>query len=136
MGAQRPKPTAYLPMYAGFCDTTTARQVTRRLGDAGFHAYVRLLCILLNEPGGRLPLALDDEWDDLSDRLGVDVDAAKALVALMEHYGVLEVGEGYVFSPDVSESIAIAEAAREYGAAGGRKSAEVRRRKAEEAANA
>lgn len=42
---------AYFPCNAGFCETTVARQVTRRLGDAGFHAYVRLLCLLLNEGG-------------------------------------------------------------------------------------
>ena len=131
MGAQRPKPTAYLPMYAGFCDTTMARQVTRHLGDAGFHAYVRMLCLLLNEPGGRLPLALDDEWDDLADRLGVSMEDARSLVALMEHYGVLEVGEGYVFSPDVSESIAAVEALRESNSKAGKASGEARRKKAE-----
>ena len=119
-------------MYAGFCDTTMARQATRKLGDKGFHAYVRMLCLLLNETGGRLPLSLDDEWDDLSDRLGIDVDETKELVALMEHYGVLEVGEGYVFSPAVSESIAAVEMYREAGSRGGKKSADARKKADEE----
>jgi hypothetical protein len=120
---------AYFPANAGFCDTTVARQVTRRLGDAGFHAYVRLLCLLLNEKGGRLPLSLPEEWDDLAERVGLDGGATGELVALMGRYGALARGDGYVYSPLVSESLAQFEEAREARARGARASAEVRRRK-------
>lgn len=120
---------AYFPANAGFCDTTVARQVTRRLGDAGFHAYVRLLCLLLNEEGGRLPLSLPEEWDDLAERVGLDGGATGELVALMERYGALARGDGYVYSPLVSESLAQFEEARGARARGARASAEVRRRK-------
>lgn len=120
---------AYFPANAGFCDTTVARQVTRRLGDAGFHAYVRLLCLLLNEEGGRLPLSLPEEWDDLAERVGLDGAATGELVALMERYGALARGDGYVYSPLVSESLAQFEEARVARARGARASAEVRRRK-------
>ena len=104
---------AYFPANAGFCDTTVARQVTRRLGDAGFHAYVRLLCLLLNEEGGRLPLSLPEEWDDLAERVGLDGGATGELVALMARYGALAQGDGYVYSPLVSESLAQFEEARD-----------------------
>lgn len=104
---------AYFPANAGFCDTTVARQVTRRLGDAGFHAYVRLLCLLLNEGGGRLPLSLPEEWEDLAERVGLDGDATGELVALMQRYGALARGDGYVYSPLVSESLAQFEEARD-----------------------
>ncbi|MCI7439168.1 MAG: hypothetical protein MSA61_08120 [Coriobacteriaceae bacterium] len=120
---------AYFPCNAGFCETTVARQVTRRLGDAGFHAYVRLLCLLLNEGGGRLPLSLPEEWEDLAERVGLDGDATGELVALMQRYGALTRGDGYVYSPLVSESLAQFEEAREARARGARASAEVRRRK-------
>ena len=120
---------AYFPCNAGFCETTVARQVTRRLGDAGFHAYVRLLCLLLNEGGGRLPLSLPEEWEDLAERVGLDGDATGELVALMQRYGALARGDGYVYSPLVSESLAQFEEAREARARGARASAEVRRRK-------
>ena len=103
--------------------------MTRRLGDAGFHAYVRLLCLLLNEEGGRLPLSLPEEWDDLAERVGLDGTATGELVALMERYGALARGDGYVYSPLVSESLAQFEEARGARARGARASAEVRRRK-------
>lgn len=124
---------AYFPANAGFCDTTVARQVTRRLGDAGFHAYVRLLCLLLNEEGGRLPLSLPEEWDDLAERVGLDGGATGELVALMERYGALARGDGYVYSPPVSESLAQFEEARDAKSRAARaRWDKERRRKAEE----
>lgn len=122
---------AYFPANAGFCDTTVARQVTRRLGDAGFHAYVRLLCLLLNEEGGRLPLSLPEEWDDLAERVGLDGEATGELVALMERYGALARGDGYVYSPLVSESLAARDEISEKRRAAGRASGEARRRRRE-----
>lgn len=122
---------AYFPANAGFCDTTVARQVTRRLGDAGFHAYVRLLCLLLNEEGGRLPLSLPEEWDDLAERVGLDGGATGELVALMERYGALVRGDGYVYSPLVSESLAARDEISEKRRAAGRASGEARRRRRE-----
>lgn len=122
---------AYFPANAGFCDTTVARQVTRRLGDAGFHAYVRLLCLLLNEEGGRLPLSLPEEWDDLAERVGLDGAATGELVALMERYGALARGDGYVYSPLVSESLAARDEISEKRRAAGRASGEARRRRRE-----
>ena len=122
---------AYFPANAGFCDTTVARQVTRRLGDAGFHAYVRLLCLLLNEEGGRLPLSLPEEWDDLAERVGLDGGATEELVALMGRYGALAQGDGYVYSPLVSESRAARDEISEKRRAAGRASGEARRRRRE-----
>lgn len=122
---------AYFPANAGFCDTTVARQVTRRLGDAGFHAYLRLLCLLLNEEGGRLPLSLPEEWDDLAERVGLDGEATGELVALMERYGALVRGDGYVYSPLVSESLAARDEISEKRRAAGRASGEARRRRRE-----
>lgn len=120
---------AYFPCNAGFCDTTVARQVTRRLGDAGFHAYVRLLCLLLNEGGGRLPLSLPEEWDDLAERVGLDGEGTGELVALMKRYGALTDGDGYVYSPLVSESLATRDEISEKRRAAGRASGEARRRR-------
>ena len=122
----------YFPMDAGFCDTTVARQVGRRLGAEGQWAYLRLLACLLNEDGGRLPLAAEDEWEDLSDRLGLPPDGTRELVSLMEHYGALlrPDGGGYVFSPLVSESIAVRDEISEKRRAAGRASGEARRRRA------
>lgn len=122
---------AYFPCNAGFCETTVARQVTRRLGDAGFHAYVRMLCLLLNEEGGRLPLSLPEEWDDLAERVGLGGDEAGELVALMERYGALARGDGYVYSPLVSESLAARDEISEKRRAAGRASGEARRRRRE-----
>ncbi len=122
---------AYFPCNAGFCETTVARQVTRRLGDAGFHAYVRLLCLLLNEEGGRLPLSLPEERDDLAERVGLDGGATGELVALMERYGALARGDGYVYSPLVSEGLAAHDDLVEKRRAAGRASGEARRRRKE-----
>lgn len=122
---------AYFPCNAGFCETTVARQVTRRLGDAGFHAYVRMLCLLLNEEGGRLPLSLPEEWDDLAERVGLDGEATGELVALMERYGALARGDGYVYSPLVSEGLAAHDELIEKRRAAGRASGEARRRRRE-----
>lgn len=113
----------YFPVDAGFCDTTVARQIGRRLGAVGQWAYVRTLCCLLNEPGGRLPLASDDEWEDLADRLDLSSEDCRVLVAMMEHYGALVHEDSVVFSPIVSKSIAtrdeISEKRREAGRASG-----------------
>lgn len=127
---------AYFPANAGFCETTVARQVTRRLGDAGFHAYVRMLCLLLNEEGGRLPLSLPEEWDDLAERVGLDGEDTGELVALMARYGALARGDGYVYSPLVSEGLAAHDDLVEKRRAAGRASGEARRsrKEAEDAA--
>lgn len=121
----------YFPVDAGFCDTQAARQVVRHLGDSGFRAYVRLLCSLLNEDGGRLMLSLEDEWADLADVLGLSIDRTRELVALMERYGALvrPDGGGYVFSPMVSESIAARNEISEKRRAAGRASGEARRKR-------
>ncbi len=122
----------YFPVDAGFCDTQAARQVSRRLGDAGFHAYVRLLCSLLNEPGGRLMLGTEDEWADLTDRLGLSDEDTRELVAVMERYGALAREDGVVFSPLVSDSIAARDKTVEDRRRGAYASAEARRRKKQE----
>ena len=79
----------YFPVDAGFCDTQAARQVTRRYGAEGVLAYVRLLCMLLREDGGRLSVGLDEDWEDVADQLGMDEDAARELVAVLAHYGAV-----------------------------------------------
>lgn len=103
----------YFPVDAGFCDTTVARQIGRRLGAVGQWAYVRTLCCLLNEPGGRLPLSSDEEFADLADRLDLSIEDCRALLDLMEHYGALVRENGYVYSVTVSDGIAAREAKRE-----------------------
>lgn len=96
----------YFPVDAGFCDTQAARQVTRRFGPAGFCAYVRLLCMMLREDGGRLSVALDDDWADVADQLGMGEDEARELVAVLDHYGAVVLDDGTLWSPLVAESIA------------------------------
>ena len=96
----------YFPVDAGFCDTQAARQVTRRFGPAGFCAYVRLLCMMLREDGGRLSVALDDDWADVADQLGMGEDEARELVAVLAHYGAVIMDDGTLWSPLVAESIA------------------------------
>lgn len=96
----------YFPVDAGFCDTQAARQVTRRYGAEGFLAYVRLLCMLLREDGGRLSVGLDEDWEDVADQLGMDEDAARELVAVLAHYGAVVLEDGALWSPLVTESIA------------------------------
>lgn len=93
-------------MDAGFCDTQAARQVTRRYGAEGFLAYVRLLCMLLREDGGRLSVGLEEDWEDVADQLGMDEDAARELVAVLSHYGAVVLEGGALWSPLVTESIA------------------------------
>lgn len=96
----------YFPVDAGFCDTQAARQVTRRYGAEGFLAYVRLLCMLLREDGGRLSVGLEEDWEDVADQLGMDDDAARELVAVLSHYGAVVLEGGALWSPLVTESIA------------------------------
>lgn len=95
----------YFPVDAGFCDTQAARQVTRRYGAEGFLAYVRLLCMMLREDGGRLSVALDDDWADVADQLGMGDDEARELVAVLAHYGAVVLEDGALWSPLVTESI-------------------------------
>lgn len=126
----------YFPVRAGFCDTTVARQITRRLGDAGFHAYVRLLCLLLNEECGRLPLQLEEEWEDLADRVGLDQEGAKELVEVMRHYKAAVVEGGELWSPLVSEALETYGATKAERTERARKAANARWRKDETKADA
>ena len=96
----------YFPVDAGFCDTQAARQVTRRYGAEGFLAYMRLLCMLLREDGGRLSVGLEEDWEDVADQLGMDEDASRELVAVLAHYGAVILEDGALWSPLVTESIA------------------------------
>lgn len=96
----------YVPLDAGFCDTQAVRQVRRRFGAEGFEAYVRLLCMLLREPSGRISVQLEDDWADVADQLGMGEDEARELVAILTHYEALVVEDGSLWSPLVSKSIA------------------------------
>ena len=109
----------YFPVDTSFCETQAARQVIRRFGADGFLAYVRLLCMMLREDGGRLSVALDDDWEDIAYQLGIDTDAAQELVGVLVHYGALVMDAGHVWCPLVSESIA----KREERSARGRRAA-------------
>lgn len=111
----------YFPVDAGFCDTQAARQVTRRFGPAGFCAYVRLLCMMLREDGGRLSVALDDDWADVADQLGMGEDEARELVAMLAHYGAVVLEDGALWSPLVSASVAAREKKREAAIKGNEK---------------
>lgn len=122
----------YFPVDAGFCDTQAARQVTRRFGPAGFCAYVRLLCMMLREDGGRLSVALDDDWADVAYQLGMGDGEARELVAVLAHYGAVALEDGVLWSPLVTESIAARKEITEKRRQAGKASGEARRRKAEE----
>ena len=111
----------YFPVDAGFCDTQAARQVTRRFGPAGFCAYVRLLCMMLREDGGRLSVALDDDWADVADQLGMGEDEARELVAVLAHYGAVVLEDGALWSPLVSASVAAREKKRDAAIKGNEK---------------
>lgn len=119
----------YFPVDSGFCDTQAARQVTRRFGADGFAAYVRLLCMLLREDGGRLSVELEDDWADIADQLGMGEDKARELVGVLAHYGALVVEDGVLWSPLVSASIAAREDTVEARRRGAYASAEARRKK-------
>lgn len=121
----------YFPVTADFCDTQAVRMVRRRFGAEGFEAYVRLLCLLLREEGGRLSLGTGDDWEDLSDQLGTDVDGCRELVTVLGRYGAVVLGEGVLFSPLVSDSINAYLDIREKRAAAGRASGEARRKRKE-----
>lgn len=110
----------YFPVDTSFCETQAARQVIRRFGADGFLAYVRLLCMMLREEGGRLSVALDDDWDDIAYQLGIDTDAARELIGVLVHYGALVMDAGYVWCPLVSESIATRNALSERNRAAAR----------------
>lgn len=103
----------YFPVDSSFCDTQAARQVTRRFGAEGFMAYVRLLCMLLREDGGRLSVELEDDWEDIAYQLGIDTDTAQNLVDVLQHYGAVVVEDGHMWSPIVSNGIAAREAISE-----------------------
>lgn len=122
----------YFPVDAGFCDTQAARQVTRRYGAEGFAAYVRLLCMMLREDGGRLSVELEDDWEDVADQLGMGSEDARGLVATLAHYGAVVVEGGRMWSPLVSESIAARDETVEARRRGAYASAEARRRKKRE----
>lgn len=135
----------YFPVDAGFCDTQAARQVRRRLGDRGFCAYVRLLCMLVREPSGGLRMAWerdgpsggplinedDDSWD-VAEQLGMDIQETRTLVWILERYGalVIRADDEKFHSPLVDDAID----ARRVAVEKGRRAAEARwnRRKAGE----
>lgn len=110
----------YVPLDSTFCDTTVSRQVVRQTGYEGFHAYVKLLCTLLGEPGGRLPYSLDSERDDLADRLGVSQETCGLLISLLEHYGAIVIDSGSMTSPMVMQALSERDEIRRKRAAAGR----------------
>ncbi len=61
---------------------------------------------MLREDGGRLSVALDDDWADVADQLGMGEDEARELVAVLAHYGAVVLEDGALWSPLVAESIA------------------------------
>lgn len=123
----------YFPVRAGFCDDQCARQVRRRFGHEGFDAYVTLMCLLLREDGGRLSLALDEDWEDLGEQLfGMDKPRLQAFLAVLEHYGAVVLEDGTLFSPLVSGAIATYKDVKEQKSRAGKASAEARKRKKQE----
>lgn len=96
----------YFPVDASFCDTQAARQVRRRFGAEGFEAYIRLLCMLLREDGGRLSVQLEDDWADIADQLHMTPEDTQELIAVLTHYGALESDDGgWLSAPIVSDSL-------------------------------
>lgn len=97
---------AYMAMRADFCDTQAARQVRLRFGYEGFFAYVKLLCMMLTEPDGKLAYSSDFDKQDIAMQLDMTVDELGELVAVLEHYHALEKEQGSIWSPEVSQGIA------------------------------
>lgn len=95
----------YFPVDASFCDTQAARQVRRRFGAEGFEAYIRLLCMLLREDGGRLSVQLEDDWADIADQLHMTPEDTQELVVLLSRYGAVVHDGGWLSALIVSDSL-------------------------------
>lgn len=121
----------YFPVDAGFCDTQAARQARRRFGAEGFEAYLRLLCMLLREDGGRLSVQLEDDWADIADQLHMTLEDTQELVAVLSHYGALVLEGGVISAPLVSESLLARDEISEKRRAAGIASGKARREKKE-----
>lgn len=122
----------YFPVDAGFCDTQAARQARRRFGAEGFEAYLRLLCMLLREDGGRLLVQLEDDWEDVADQLHLSLEDTQELVAVLHHYGAVVLDGGAISAPLVSESLAARDEISEKRRAAGIASGKARREKKEQ----
>ena len=77
--------------------------------------------MMLREDGGRLSVALDDDWADVADQLGMGEDEARELVAVLAHYGAVVLEDGALWSPLVSASVAAREKKREAAIKGNEK---------------
>lgn len=121
----------YLPIDASFCDTAAARRAMSKYGYQGFYAYARLLCMMLSEPTGKLPVELEEDWQDLADQFKMSVKDTKELIATLQHYDALGIEEGKLYSLDIIESINLRSEYEERGRRAGKASAEARRKKAE-----
>lgn len=95
----------YLPIDASFCDTAATRRVMSKYGYQGFYAYARLLCMMLSEPTGKLPVELEEDWKDLAEQFKMSVKDAKELIATLQHYDALGIEEGKLYSLDIIESM-------------------------------
>ena len=105
----------YFGIGAGFPQEQGVSIIGRRLGTKGQWALVRLFCLLLSEDGGRLLLSTDDEWEDISFRLGLETDECRELMALAERYGqiVRPDGGACIFAPRVTDGLAARQAVKE-----------------------
>lgn len=100
-------PTAYFAVYAGDSDSAVVRRLRRKFGHKAVDAYWTLLCSLIAEPGGKLSIATEDDWQDLGERLyGMDEDELGDFLKTLKDYGAIVVdSDQTIFSPRVSEGI-------------------------------
>ncbi|KXB32807.1 Lin1244/Lin1753 domain-containing protein [Atopobium deltae] len=121
---------AFFPVDATFYDTRATRAIQRRFGDRGFRLYIKLLCMMLREPTAKLPVQLEEDWQDLASILEMDINETKEFIEILKHTRSLNVEEGQLYSPLVLQGLQDYTEAKERYSAAGRASAEARRKKA------
>lgn len=95
----------YLPVDATFYDTRATRSIRRKFGDKGFYSYVKLLCLMLREPVGKLPVQVEDDWQDLAEVLEMDTGKAKEFIQTLQHLQEVFIEDGQMYSPEVLQTI-------------------------------
>jgi hypothetical protein len=102
----------YFPFRANFTHDQTARRIRRKFGHEGFDAYCCLLDMIL-QADGRLPYKTEDDALDVDSQLE-DVDPT-AFLAELESIGAIQLVDGALMSPLVSEGVTKYQKASERG---------------------
>lgn len=95
----------YLPVDATFYDTRATRSIRRKFADKGFYAYVKLLCLMLREPAGKLPVQTQDDWQDLAEVLEMDANKAKEFIQTLQQLQEIFIEDGQMYSPEILQTI-------------------------------